>query len=79
MHITVQIVGILQQMSKLPPVIEMEVEEGTTMGEALERVKARPGQNPFVGFAIIDGTRKKNDFVLRDNDVVSVYPISVSG
>ncbi len=79
MQITVQIMGMLQQMCQLPPSIQMDVEEGTTLGEALEQVHVRPGQNPFVGFAIIDETRKKNDFVLRENDVIDVYPISVSG
>jgi molybdopterin converting factor small subunit len=59
-----------------PPQEEMELAEGTTVGELLERVGIPPSE---VAIALVNGRHAPNELPLNDGETLAFFPPIAGG
>ena len=77
MEITIKLDSILKTYSKSPDgKVKLTVEEGTTVGQALEKIAIING---VTGVIILNSKIVHEDRVLNNGDIVEVYPVMGGG
>jgi len=77
MEVTIQLISVLKRHCGDPAgKIVMTVDEGTRIGQVLEKIPIVKGE---AGTIVLNSKLVQEDAVLRDGDVVELYPVMGGG
>ena len=79
MKVTILLQGMLKKFAGWKARHVVEIKENETLYQVLSRLGINANDSKAFGFAIIDGKKIKGDAVLKDGNIVKVFPKSFGG